>query len=141
MNLRIKFRRRVRGELNMSFDSVSRLLEALPGGGRALREQLNQLKPNIDDTNRRIVETLKPSPKHDWTRSVEMKVMIVLAIIPEIPIMIVADTALTQAHNTKEAADNLYRFAQWSTYFLFTLSVALGLYAALSGIKGIGVAE
>ena len=40
-----------RRAVNSSLDSVSRLLEALPGCGGELKNQLDKLQPNIENMN------------------------------------------------------------------------------------------
>lgn len=113
------------GDLDMDYGSVSRLLDSLPRHGGALRKQLEQLRPGIDEIKQRVDETAKPSPKHDWTRLVEIKLMIARVAITETPVLLVGDAALTGAHKTREAAERLYHLLQWVCYGLFTMGVAL----------------
>jgi hypothetical protein len=133
--------RQILGDLNITTDSVSRLIGKLPSDAEDLRQQLDALRPSIEQANWKVTETLKPSPKHDWTRAVEVKMAFISSAIAEVPVLVVGDAALTRVRQAKESADKLYRFSQWASYVLYTIGVSIGLYAALSGIKGLSGGE
>jgi hypothetical protein len=124
--------RQLRADLDSSVDSVSRFIDKLPSASD-LRQQLQQLKPGIDKANQQVDEVLKPSPKNDWLRSLGVKLAIVTEAVQVIFVTMVGDAALTRARATKDFADRIYRFSVSVGYLLYTLGVALGLYATLSG--------
>jgi hypothetical protein len=129
-------------DLKIAVDSVSRLIDALPSvGAKEFRHRLDRLKPDIEKADEQVTETLKPSPKHDWTRLAQVKLALVATLLAELPVLVLGDAVLTSIQRTREASERLYRFAQWVSYFLYTIGVALGLYAALSGIKGLNGGE
>jgi hypothetical protein len=130
-------RQRMSGNLNVDYDDVSRLLDSLPRQGGSLRKQLEELKPTIADIKQHIDAALKPSPKHDWTRLIEIKLLEVRVALEEILVLVIGDSALTAAHKTEEAAEKLYHFLQWACYGLFTMAVVMGLYAAMTGMEGV----
>jgi hypothetical protein len=133
--------RQVTAALNSSVSSLERFIDALPSGRENLRQQLEQLKPSIEKANQQVEEALKPSPKHDWTRSAEVKLAIAGALIQEIPVAVVGDAALTRARTAKASAERISEVASWVAYVLYTLSVALALYGTLTGMKGLGGGE
>jgi hypothetical protein len=106
-----------------------------------LRQQLEQLKSDVEKANQQVDEAVKPSLKHDWTRLAEVKIAIVSALLQKIPVAVVGDAALTRARAVRESAERISRVASWTGYILYTLGVALTLYAALSGIKGLSGSE
>jgi ABC-type nickel/cobalt efflux system permease component RcnA len=70
-----------------------------------------------------------------------VKIAFIEGAIAQLPLLVLGDVVLTSLRQTKESAEKLYRFSQWASYFLYAIGVALGLYAALSGLKGLGVGE
>jgi hypothetical protein len=129
-------------DLKITADSVSRLIDALPSvGAKAFRHRLDQLQPGIEAAGRQVTDALKASPRHDWTRLAEVKIAFIEGAIAQLPLLVLGDVVLTSLRQTKESAEKLYRFSQWASYFLYAIGVALGLYAALSGLKGLGVGE
>jgi len=133
------FRQREASGSDRSVDERSSV--TLPSRGRNLRQQLEQFKPNVEKANKQVEEVLKPSPKHDWTRAAEVKIAILGVLTQEIPVAVFGDAALTAARAVKESAEKVNRVASWVGYFLYVLGVALGVYAALHGIKGVGGGE
>jgi ABC-type multidrug transport system fused ATPase/permease subunit len=129
----LRLAQQVRADLNMSVDSVSRFVDKLPSGAD-LRQQLNQLKPGIEKANQQVDEVLKPSPKNDWVRLVGVKLATLISAVQVIFVAMVGDAALTRARAAREYAERTYRRSVWAGYFLYTLGVGLGLYAALSGV-------
>ena len=134
--------RQMLADLKIAVDSVSRLIDALPSvGAKEFRHRLDRLKPDIEKADEQVTETLKPSPKHDWTRLAQVKLALAATLLAQLPVLMLGDAVLTSIQRTREASERLYRFAQWVSYFLYTIGVALGLYAALSGIKGLNGGE
>lgn len=129
-------------DFKIAADSVSRLIDAVPSvEAKEFRHRLDQLKPSIEMADQQVTETLKPSSKHDWTRLFQVKLALVDAAIAELPILVLGDSVMTSIQRTRDAYGRLYRFTQWASYFLYTVGVALGLYAALSGMKGLSGSE
>jgi hypothetical protein len=126
------------GDLNSSAGSISRFLDALPPGADDLREQLGQLRPNIEKVNRDVAQTLKPSPENNWKRAVDVKLALISVGLTEIPVAFLGDSVLTRADQVKGAAEKLYRIAQRASYFLYVLGLVLGL---LGGVKAFGGTE
>jgi len=126
------------GDVNASFDSVSRFMENLPSGAHDLRQVREMLRPGVEKINKNVSELLKPSPTHDWTRAVQVKVAIVMAATEELPVTVLGDQVMTRSQRVQEACDRMYRFSGWASYFLYAIGVALALYANLSGVKGLG---
>jgi hypothetical protein len=122
-------------QVNNDFDSASRLVDALPFGKKQWRAARDQVRAALEKTRPEIEDMIKPSTDHDLKRFVGVKMAMVLALLAEIPITVLADRALTAAHETQEALDKLIRFCSWAVYCLGLLTLSLGLYAAISGIK------
>jgi hypothetical protein len=101
-----------------------------------LRQQLGQLRPTIEKVNGEVKEALKPSPKNDWDRELQVEVALIEVGLAEIPVAVRGDEILTRAEQVKEGSEKLYRFAQGGSYFLYTLSVVLGLF----GVKDLSEA-
>jgi len=125
----------VKSQMDVDFDAVSRLIDKLPSGAGKLRDLRNQLQENVKKMDAQVTDMLKPTQKHDVWRLVDVKVAMVLALVQEIPIFVLGDDALTASRRVKEAAEA--RIRRWTivTYVLFFLSVSLGLFSVLSGIK------
>jgi hypothetical protein len=85
----------------------------------------------IGDVN----ETLKPSPDHDVYRFVRIKMAMVMALLEELPVVVLGDAALSATRRVEEASEYLIRMCSRAIYVLGFLSLALGLYAAISGIS------
>src|SRR5882762_2895200 len=81
--------------LNVDVDSVSRLLEKLPFGAAYLRQELDQLKPNIEKAHQQVTEVLKPSLKHDLSRMLELKLTMITVLAQQLPVIVIGDQALT----------------------------------------------
>lgn len=128
----------VRAHLNSSVSSLERFIDRLPDATH-LRQQLEQLKPNIEKANQQADEAVKPSPKHDWNRLAEVKIAMSICLVQQIPVLLLGDAALTRARMARESAERISEIASWVGYVLYTLGVALALYGILSGIKSLGV--
>ncbi len=126
------------GDVNSSFDSVSRFIDKLPSGADDLRQGRETLRPSVDKINKEASDALKTSPAHDWTRAVQVKLLIVVLATEEMVVTELGDGVLTRSQQVQEACDKLYRFSGWAATFLFVAGVVLAVYANLSGIKGLG---
>ncbi len=123
--------------LNSEMDSVSRLIGKVTFGAEDLRQQLNQIKPDIEKSNQRVAKAWKPSAKNNWVRSVDVKLVMVGTLIAELPVLMVGDRALTRIRWSEEIADRIYRFSRWVGYALYSLSILVALYAASSNPEGL----
>jgi hypothetical protein len=122
-------------QLNSEFDSVSRLIDAMPPGAKDLRALRDQTRMSVDKVSGDVNETLKPSPDHDVYRFARIKMAMVMALVEELPVVVLGDTALSAARRIEEASEYLIRVCTRIIYVLGFLSLALGLYAAISGIN------
>jgi hypothetical protein len=127
----------IRAHLNSIVSSLERFIDKLPDA-RNLRQQLEQLKPNIVKANQQLDEAVKPSPKHDWTRLAEVKIAMSICLLQQIPVLLLGDATLTRARTARESAERISEVTSWVGYVLYTLGIALALYGTLSGIKGLG---
>lgn len=125
------------GELNQSFDGVSRYVDQLPSGAVDLRQALELQRPNIDKVNTDVPKVLAPVATHDWIRAVQVKLAIVATGTTEIPVVVLGDRVMTRSQEVQEACDKLYRFSGWAAYFLYAVGVSLTVYANLSGTKDV----
>jgi len=121
--------------LNADFDSASRLINKLPAGARDLRQQRDQVHTKIEGMNQQVNDTLKPNPKHDVWRLIDVKLAIVMTILEELPVVVLGDTALTAAQQVQGAAEALIRICTRALYVLGLLFLGLGLYATIAGLK------
>ncbi len=119
--------------LNCDMGSATRLLDSVPFAVDDLRQQLNQLKPNIETVNQQMKDTLKPPERHDWTRAAELKVMIVQCAVAQIPLAVLTDQILTRAKALKAGAEKVYAIARWASTFLYISGVLLALYGLVTG--------
>jgi hypothetical protein len=126
----------VRAELDGEVENLSRFIDKLPASAD-LRKALEQLKPGIKKANQQVDDYIRPSMKNDVVRSVGVKLAIVTEVIQIILVAVVGDAALTRARSAKDSADKMYRLSVWSGFVTYALGVALGLYAGVSGMKGI----
>lgn len=124
--------------LNSDFDSVSRLIDALPSGAKDLRQLRDETRASVDKANKQVNEMLKPKPAHDRGRFVEVKIAMVMALLQELPVVILGDAAQTAAHRVQAASEYLIGVCSRAIYFLGFLALSLGLYAAVTGIKSDG---
>jgi hypothetical protein len=126
----------VHAELKSDVENLSRFIDKLPSS-EDLRKALDQLRPRIKKADQQVDDYTRPSTKNDLIRSVGVKLAIVTDGIQIILVAFVGDAALTRARSAKDSADKMYRLSVWLGYVLYSLGVALGLYAALSGMKGL----
>jgi hypothetical protein len=134
--------RQMSADLKSEVASLSRLIDGLPSDeAKEFKRRLEQLKPDIEKADQQVEEALKPSAKQDWTRLAQVKIGVVVPLLARLPVLILGDAVLTSIQRTRESAERLYRFSQWASYVLYAIGVALGLYAALSRIKGLGAGE
>jgi hypothetical protein len=127
--------RQTLAQLNSDFDSVSRLIDALPSGAKDLRQLRDQARVSVDKVNGQVNEMLKPKPDHDVYRFVQVKMAMVFALLQEIPVTVLGDAALTTAHRVQDACEYLIRLCSRMIYFLGLLFLGLGLYAVITGVK------
>src|ERR1035437_2527285 len=125
----------VHAELKSDVENLSRFIDKLPSS-EDLRKALDQLRPGIKKADQQVDDYTRPSTKNDLIRSVGVKLAIVTDGIQIILVAFVGDAALTRARSAKDSADKMYRLSVWLRYVLYSLGVALGLYPALSGMKG-----
>ncbi len=122
-------------QLNSDFDSVSRLIDALPSGSKELRQLRDQTRASVENVNKQVNEMLKPKPEHDVYRFVQVKMAMVFALLEEIPVTVLGNAALTAARRVQDACEYLIRLCSRLIYFLGLLFLGSGLYAVITGIK------
>jgi hypothetical protein len=121
--------------LDVDFDSISRLIDRLPGGARDLRQQRDQMRAQMEKIDKQVKDMLKPKPDHDVWRFVQVKSAMAMALLEDLPVIVLGDAVLTRAKRVQEAAETLIRMCARAVYVLSLLGLALGLYAAVTGIK------
>ncbi len=122
-------------DLNANFDSVSRLIDKLPSGASDLRQVRDQARQNIDTTDQRITNALKPEADDDSYRFVKAKMALMFALTDEIGVTMLGDAALTRAQRAEAALETLIRVCSRILYVLTLTLLGLGVYASLTGRK------
>ncbi|HMD10088.1 MAG TPA: hypothetical protein VKH63_21320 [Candidatus Acidoferrum sp.] len=122
-------------EVNSDFDSASRLIDAFPSTAKDLRNLREQVRGPLEKMNTQVRETLKTKPDHDLPRFVAVKFAMISVILQGVSVALLGDAALTAARRVQEASDYLIRICTRAVYCLVLLGFALGLYAAITGIK------
>lgn len=122
-------------DVNIDFDSASRLIDAFPASAKDLRNLREQVRGPLEKMNVQVRETLKPTPEHDLSRFVAVKVAMVSTLLEVVSIAILSDTALTAAHRVQDASERLISICSRAIYFLGVLGLLLAVYAAIAGIK------
>jgi hypothetical protein len=127
--------------VRIEVENVSRLLDKLVFGSANFRKKFEQLKAEIDVTAQRTKEVLKPSPKHDWTRAVEIKLAFLSTIVSVLPLTVFADSVITSAKKQVEILERLVSVGRWIVRILFFGGIGLAAYAGYKGIKVSGGSE
>jgi len=122
-------------DVNNDFDSTSRLIDAFPARTKDLRNLREHVRGQLEKMNAQVRETLKPTPEHDLSRFVAVKVAMISALLEGIPVAILGDAALTAARRLQEASEYLISICSRAIYFLGVLGLLFGVYAAIAGIK------
>lgn len=119
--------------VNSDFDSVSRLIDALPSSDlRAIRDKM---RVSLDTINGQVTETLKPSPNHDLFRWMNVKLAMIKPLLQGIPIALLSDQALNVAHRVEEATERGVHLCNVLIGFLALVTFTLGMYGATTGIS------
>ena len=121
--------------VNSDFDSASRLIDAFPRRARDLRNLREQVRGPLEKMNVEVRETLKPTPEHDLSRFLAVKVAMISTLLEAIPIAVLGDRALTSARRLQDASELLISICSGAIYFLGVLGLLLAVYAAIAGIK------
>lgn len=125
-----------RAQLDADFDSVSRLIDKLPATARHLRQGRDEMRIQVvEKADQDVKDVLKPNPDHDARRLIQLKLARVVALAAELPVVVLGDAALTAAQRFEELAETLIRICSWAFYVLGFCGLALGLYAAVTGIR------
>lgn len=128
----------IKTDLNSTFAAVSSLVDALPRGATQLRGLRDQMKTQVEARISQIDTDLKSKAKPDASRLVSIKLNMVMALVQEIPVLLLGDEALTTAKNAQNADTTLLN---WSTRLFWILGLSagiLGVCAAAAGIKLVG---
>ncbi len=122
-------------QLNSEFDTVSRLIDALPPEERELRQIRDTLRTSVERVVRDTQGALTPRPDHNVGRFVQVKMAMVMAFLEELPVVMLGDSALTTAQRVEGESERWIRVCSRAIYVLGLLGLSLGLYAAIAGIK------
>jgi hypothetical protein len=122
-------------EVDVTFDSVSRLIDKLPAGARDLRRLRDESQEQIGKTKQQVNDILKPKPEHDVRRFIEVQVAMLMTLVNGIPVTVLGDKAETAAQRVQEAAERVIRLCTRAIYALFFLGASLALFAAFTGSK------
>jgi hypothetical protein len=126
--------RQAQAQLNADFDGVSHLIDAIPEA-QQLRELRSKVEASVQKANQQVDSMLQPKPKHDLWRYVEVKMAMVMALVQELPVVVLGDAAQNAARRVQEAVEKLIKICNRAIYLLGFLSLGLGLYAAITGIQ------
>lgn len=121
----------VKAGLNADFDSASKLIEKLPPGATALRDQLPQVKTIIDESDSTAQTILKADTANDAGQYADIKLAMIMYLTAELPVILVGDEALTYAKRIEASADTVLRLCNRIFYFLVALGACLAVYAAV----------
>ena len=129
--------RQALANLNSDFDSTSHLIDALRfvdvyGSWRKLRDQI---RADVDKTNKDVNEALMPSPKHDMARMGIVKIAFMRPLVTELSVIVLEGSAMTAAQKIQDLIGISRRFLTRLSYVFYVLGICLGLYVTLSGVK------
>jgi hypothetical protein len=122
-------------QVDVEFESVSRLLEKLPSSKVELRRMLQEVKNHVEERKKQTEERLKPTGKNDGYRFIEIKVVEIQEMLEGILVAIASDSVLTEAHRVEVLYESYTKWCALITYLLFISALILGLYAAFCGFK------
>jgi|HubBroStandDraft_6_1064221.scaffolds.fasta_scaffold01770_7 hypothetical protein len=127
--------RQVQAQMRADFEGVSKLVDAIPGRTEQLRQLRDQLRTSVEKADQTVNTMLDAKPKDDIDRWVGAKLAMVMALVQELPIIILGDVAQKSAQLMKETIETLIKFCNWLIYVLGILGFILGLYAAINGFQ------
>jgi hypothetical protein len=127
--------RQAQSQLNVDFDDVSRLIDAIPFRAGELRQLRDQLRTSVQKANETVNTMLDDKPKDDTERFVGAKVAMVTALGQELPIVVLGDLAQKTAQLVQGTIERYIKVCNWTIYVLGLSGLGLGLYAAIAGIK------
>lgn len=126
--------RQAEGNVNVSLEEVSNLIDALPEAGE-LGQLRDRVRSHVQETEKRTADTLRATAQHDTRRFVQVEFALIGTEIDEILVVVLGDTALTAIRRVREANETLLRWSTRMFRFLGLLGLGLGIYAAAVGIK------
>jgi hypothetical protein len=122
-------------QLNSDFDSVSRLIDALPSWAKGLQQSREQIRDSVTRTNGQVRQMLEPKPERNAARLVQVKLAAVIALVGNLPVTVLGDAALTAARELQEISEKLIRVCSLLFYIFSLMLLGLGLYAAMNGFR------
>jgi hypothetical protein len=111
------------------------LIDALPSWAKGLHQSREQIRDSVTKTNVQVRQMLEPKPERNAARLVQVKLAAVVALVGNLPVTVLGDSALTAARELKEASEKLIRACSWLFYIFSLILLGLGLYAAKNGIR------
>jgi uncharacterized protein YlxP (DUF503 family) len=127
--------RQAKGDLDVNFDSVSRLIDKLPSGARDLRQLRDTVRQAVEKTDHQVDTALARKSANDNWRFAEIKMAMLFALVQEISVTLLGDAALTAAQKVESALETLVRICSRAIYILMFTLLCLGIYAAITGRK------
>lgn len=125
----------VKAGLNADFDSLSKLLDALPPGAKALRGELPKVKSAVDSADISAQTIMNSGSTGDAEEYARIKMAMAMYLVAELPVIVLGDATVTYAEKIESAADSVLRLCNRVFYFLVAPGVLLGLYAAVLQLK------
>jgi hypothetical protein len=133
--------REAMADTQVNLEDVSRLIDTLPMFSQGAREQLDGLTRKVQESNKQIESSLTPSPRHDWSRAVEVKIDVIMPLLDDASVSLLGDAVQKQA----EAQIKILSFLQTVTKLCWRVLIVLGLllvlYGYLTGQKTFGAGE
>jgi hypothetical protein len=128
--------RQAQAQLHADFDAVSRLIDSVPFGGQ-LRQLRDQARQTIDQTDNSVNATLTGSSTSTEGpgRWVMAKTATVMALIAELPVIILGGAAKDAAERVQQWIEKLIRICNWALWVFGLSGAGLGIYSAAKGIQ------
>jgi hypothetical protein len=126
--------RQIQADVRGSLDNASELIDALPSTCKWLREERTKTSALVDKNDTALTTALAPTSNHDWTRLVEVKLLLIQTVVAEMSVAILGGEAADAAKKVTHAFDLLIKISKFLTYAFGLCAVLLGIYAAATGV-------